>query len=157
MGGVAVCTVVVWLLGWITSSDVMSKPTTPYASWCAARNGAFVWLAIFTLGGAAFGAFSASDEVRWTSAQLFALLGLLVGVLTERRGVLIHLSTIGYLAARGRMPLQLMAFLDDAHRIGLLRAVGPIYQFRHAEFQEHLVASFLPVAPPSESSVPAST
>ncbi len=143
-GGVAVgIAVAFWLLGWNTSSDVTSKPTTPYASWCAARTGAFVWLAIFALGGAALGA--SSDEARWSSALPYALVGLTVGVLTERRGVLIHLSTIGYLAARGRMPLQLMAFLDDAHRIGLLRAVGPIYQFRHAEFQEHLAASSRPV------------
>jgi hypothetical protein len=33
-----------------------------------------------------------------------------------------------------------MSFLDDAHRLGLLRTVGPIYQFRHAELQDHLTA-----------------
>ena len=42
------------------------------------------------------------------------------------------------LAVRGRLPLRLMTFLDDAHRLGLLRAVGPIYQFRHSELQDHL-------------------
>jgi hypothetical protein len=31
-----------------------------------------------------------------------------------------------------------MTFLDDAHRLGLLRVVGPAYQFRHAELQDHL-------------------
>jgi hypothetical protein len=33
-----------------------------------------------------------------------------------------------------RRPARLtMAFLDDAHRLGLLPAVAPVYQFRHTE------------------------
>lgn len=35
-------------------------------------------------------------------------------------------------------PWRVMAVLDDCHRIGLLRTVGPAYQFRHAELQDHL-------------------
>jgi hypothetical protein len=35
-----------------------------------------------------------------------------------------------------------MPFLDDAHRLGLLRAVGPAYQFRHAELHDHLAAAY---------------
>ncbi|MFF4623442.1 NACHT domain-containing protein [Nonomuraea jabiensis] len=50
------------------------------------------------------------------------------------------------LALAGRSPRVLMSFLDDAHRLGLLRAVGPIYQFRHAELQDHLAT--LPTPPP---------
>jgi len=38
------------------------------------------------------------------------------------------------------LPRRLMPFLDDCHRLGLLRAIGPIYQFRHAEFQDYLAA-----------------
>jgi hypothetical protein len=39
----------------------------------------------------------------------------------------------------GRLPGRLPAFLDDAHRLGLLRTVGTtVYQFRHADFQDHL-------------------
>ncbi|WP_103963723.1 hypothetical protein [Nonomuraea solani] len=37
-----------------------------------------------------------------------------------------------------RLPLRIMNFLDDAHRLGLLRAVGPVYQFRHADLHDHL-------------------
>jgi hypothetical protein len=44
-----------------------------------------------------------------------------------------------WLTASGKLPLRLMNFLDDADRLGLLRTVGPAYQFRHAEFQDHLV------------------
>jgi hypothetical protein len=43
-----------------------------------------------------------------------------------------------WLALSGRLPWRLMAFLDDAHRHGLLRRVGAGYQFRHARLQEHL-------------------
>lgn len=42
------------------------------------------------------------------------------------------------LAQTDQQPRKLMYFLDDAHRLGLLRTVGPIYQFRHAELQDHL-------------------
>jgi hypothetical protein len=42
---------------------------------------------------------------------------------------------------RGQLPRELMAFLDDAHRLGLMRTVGLVYQFRHAELQDHLAAS----------------
>jgi hypothetical protein len=34
-----------------------------------------------------------------------------------------------------------MDFLDDAHRVGLLRTAGAVYQFRHAELQDHLAKS----------------
>ncbi len=49
-----------------------------------------------------------------------------------------------WLWARRRLPLRLMGFLDDAYRLGLLRIVGPVYQFRHAALQDHL-------APPAQS------
>jgi hypothetical protein len=31
-----------------------------------------------------------------------------------------------------------MAFLEDAHRRGVLRQVGAVYQFRHAKLQQYL-------------------
>jgi hypothetical protein len=43
-----------------------------------------------------------------------------------------------WLAARGELPLRLMAFLDDAHHRGVLRQAGAVYQFRHAQLQDHL-------------------
>jgi hypothetical protein len=39
---------------------------------------------------------------------------------------------------RGKMPLRPMRVLHEAYRLGLLRTVGPAYQFRHAELQDHL-------------------
>ncbi|GGS05480.1 MULTISPECIES: NACHT domain-containing protein [Streptomyces] len=44
-----------------------------------------------------------------------------------------------YLAVRYKVPWHLMAFLHDAHEHrGLLRQVGPVYQFRHIDLQRHL-------------------
>ncbi|MGH3867350.1 MAG: NACHT domain-containing protein [Pseudonocardiaceae bacterium] len=76
------------------------------------------------------------------------LVGGLVGGLAARRaGRLVirsgawlsYVLAICWLAASGKLPLRLMGFLDDAYRLGLLRTVGPAYQFRHAEFQDHLI------------------
>jgi len=47
-----------------------------------------------------------------------------------------YIITTVILWKRHLLPLRLMRFLDDAHRLGLLRAVGPAYQFR--ELQDHL-------------------
>ncbi|MEW2360219.1 NACHT domain-containing protein [Spirillospora sp. NPDC029432] len=53
-------------------------------------------------------------------------------------------ASMAYLAAlaglRGRLPWRLLAFLEDAHRLGLLRRAGPVYQFRHARLLEYFAA-----------------
>lgn len=69
-----------------------------------------------------------------------AVVGLAVGaavVLSRASGVFTVLRL--WLAARGRLPLRLMRFLDDAHRRGVLRQVGAVYQFRHARLGDRLV------------------
>lgn len=43
-----------------------------------------------------------------------------------------------FLAARRKLPFRLMLFLQDAYRLGVLRQVGAVYQFRHVRLQEHL-------------------
>ncbi|MFE2155811.1 NACHT domain-containing protein [Streptomyces lavendulae] len=44
-----------------------------------------------------------------------------------------------WLALRGRLPWRLMHFLADAHEHrGVLRQVGAVYQFRHAELQRRV-------------------
>jgi len=44
-------------------------------------------------------------------------------------------------ALRGNLPWRTMDFLEDAHRVGLLRTSGASYQFRHVELKEHLANS----------------
>jgi hypothetical protein len=43
-----------------------------------------------------------------------------------------------WLALRHRLPWPLMDFLADAHRRGVLRQAGAVYQFRHIELQHRL-------------------
>jgi hypothetical protein len=43
-----------------------------------------------------------------------------------------------WLALTGRLPWPVMTFLRDAHRRGLLRQSGGVYQFRHARLQDQL-------------------
>lgn len=42
------------------------------------------------------------------------------------------------LALSGRLPWRLTQFLDDAHRLGVLRQAGPVYQFRHNALLDRL-------------------
>lgn len=41
-------------------------------------------------------------------------------------------------------PVRLVHFLEDARRRNLLRATGPVYQFRHARLQERLAGEGRP-------------
>ncbi|MEV4313213.1 BTAD domain-containing putative transcriptional regulator [Actinocrispum sp. NPDC049592] len=68
-----------------------------------------------------------------------ALFGLAVAVtfgLSRAWGAFV--AHRAWLAVTGRMPVRLMRFLDDAHRRGVLRQVGALYQFRHARLQDRL-------------------
>lgn len=51
----------------------------------------------------------------------------------------LYLLSRAWLALRGRLPWRLMAFLEDVHKLGVLRQVGAVYQFRHAYLQDRLV------------------
>jgi hypothetical protein len=53
-----------------------------------------------------------------------------------------------WLALRGRLPWHLMSFLADAHRRGVLRQAGAVYQFRHIELQHRLAFRHQPEASP---------
>ncbi|MBV1945202.1 NACHT domain-containing NTPase [Streptomyces sp. BV129] len=51
-----------------------------------------------------------------------------------------------WLAATGRLPWRLMAFLEDAHRRGVLRRSGACFEFRHLRLQSHLAGGGAPQA-----------
>ncbi|WP_024804446.1 NACHT domain-containing NTPase [Nocardia sp. BMG51109] len=51
------------------------------------------------------------------------------------------LAKITYSMA-GRLPVTTMTFLEDAHQAGVLRQVGGVYQFRHAQVQARLAATW---------------
>ncbi|MFG2819268.1 NACHT domain-containing protein [Kitasatospora sp. NPDC048365] len=81
-------------------------------------------------------------------AALGAVAGAAYGALVGRQHAwLAYLTAVFRLSFDGVLPRRLMVFLDDAHRLGLLRSVGPWYQFRHAEFHDHLGVRHSPGAP----------
>jgi DNA-binding SARP family transcriptional activator len=56
-----------------------------------------------------------------------------------------------WLAARRRLPWRLVSFIEEAHRIGVLRRIGATYQFRHARLQDRLASPDRLPAPPGWS------
>jgi GNAT superfamily N-acetyltransferase len=66
--------------------------------------------------------------------------GLVMGLRETSWGMFVLARA--WLAVRGQLPRDLMAFLADAHEHrGVLRQVGPVYQFRHIELQRWLARS----------------
>lgn len=53
-----------------------------------------------------------------------------------------YLITAATFRVQGRVPARLLSFLDDAHRLGILREAGPVYQFRHAKLHDHLAREY---------------
>ncbi|MEO3808532.1 hypothetical protein ABGB17_05970 [Sphaerisporangium sp. B11E5] len=65
--------------------------------------------------------------------------GMVLGLTSGRHHAWLAFAVAaGTLALRRKLPWRLMGFLEDAHRLGVLRTVGPIYQFRHAQLHDHL-------------------
>ncbi|WP_370948542.1 NACHT domain-containing NTPase [Amycolatopsis sp. cg5] len=156
---VATLCVVGWLafrftvnvITWSETPSQTKKSGTPWESWRRDRTLTVFRVAAGVLvgGGTAGLSFAViaglSSGVRTgvligsIAAAIFGLAAGLLAVFTgHHRAWPAYLIATRKLADEGLLPRDLMSFLDDAHRIGLLRAVGPIYQFRHAEFQDHL-------------------
>jgi hypothetical protein len=68
--------------------------------------------------------------------------GLGYGLCLTAWGQWVALARI-WLPLTGRLPWRLVAFLDDACRLGALRRAGAVYQFRHARLQDHLTGALL--------------
>ncbi len=84
-----------------------------------------------------------SEMSTYLVIAFLALLATLVVGLAVGQAQTAFVISLVFLVARRRLPLRLMRFLDNAHQLGLLRVIGPAYQFRHAELQDHL-------APPAD-------
>ncbi|PRX06250.1 UNVERIFIED_ORG: NACHT domain-containing protein [Actinomadura viridilutea] len=109
------------------------------------------WLMVWLAGGLAIGiVVGVSEGVARgliTGITAGAVLGVVAGATMGLWGGRHH-AWLAYVIATWRLsrrrllPRRLMPFLEDVHRLGLLRAVGPVYQFRHAEFQDFLAAKY---------------
>ena len=84
--------------------------------------------------------FGIADRIGF-GIQSGILVGVIVGVTSSfALAVWPSYGVAGmWLALRHRLPWPLMHFLADAHRRGVLRQAGAMYQFRHIELQHRLV------------------
>ncbi|RJL30166.1 NACHT domain-containing protein [Bailinhaonella thermotolerans] len=146
--------VMVGLSRWVTSPVTDAEPQTPDIT--LRRDLELVYIRALTFGltlGIAFGVAGAVAEgftpgpVPAIQAGIaFGIAGGLVFTLTFRLtgASSTYLVTLVLLYAGGRAPLRLMRFLEDAHRAGLLREAGPVFQFRHANLQDRLAETYRP-------------
>ncbi|WP_179276826.1 NACHT domain-containing protein [Rhodococcus sp. RS1C4] len=81
----------------------------------------------------------------WALVTFVVALVIMVGSVTLVWVILNELAWGHYLLVSfwlwvtGRSPRNLISFMEDANRLGLLKATGAVYQFRHTELQEYLV------------------
>jgi NACHT domain len=128
------------LMDWLKSPLDATLAVTPQSVLRSDRSTAVVWLVVGLVSGLVLGLIS------WLVVGLVSglVLGLVSGLVV---GLVLGLESTAWgqftilrvsLAVRGRLPLRLMAFFDDAHHRGVLRQAGAVYQFRHARLQDHL-------------------
>lgn len=142
---------VVGLMAWLGAGLVagMSRPGTdnisplsPLSSWRSDRAfglvvGLGVWIGLgLGIGLAAGLAFGFAALGSWIAFGLGPAIGAGIAYPQSWSSSL----AFAQLAAHDRTPVRLMRFLEDTRNRGVLRTVGPVYQFRHARLQDRLAA-----------------
>jgi len=83
----------------------------------------------------------------WAGPQIAVAYGIYAALVTVLYGTVlggdigaagVYADARNCLFATRRMPWRMMPFLADAHRRGVLRQVGAVYEFRHIRLQERL-------------------
>jgi hypothetical protein len=131
-----ICGIGCWLISWTRTPVRSDEARSPAATLHADRTSVLLLstLLSLTLGGA----FGLTTRLTYdlSGVAANALVGMLIGLLSGAWPL--YCIASNYLALRTRLPFSLMRFLDECHRLGILRQVGPTYQFRHAMLQQHL-------------------
>lgn len=141
----------VGLSRWVSTPVTSARPQTPFVT--LRRDLELVYVRSLAFGlalGPAFGIAGAlakgfAGPIAGIEAGIaFGVAGGLVFALTfDLTGASsTYLAALSALYARRRVPIRLMQFLNDAHRVGLLREAGPAYQFRHAKLQDRLTQTY---------------
>jgi hypothetical protein len=126
---------------WGRTPAASAPPASPDSTLRADRNLVLLLAVPFMLVIPAF--FGAAFARGLAGFVSFSLYGLGIGLTIWLAVALSHtwpqyLIAAGWLAARGRLPWRLAAFLSEANRLQVLRQRGGAYQFRHARLQDHL-------------------
>jgi hypothetical protein len=124
------------LIRWVGTPSKTGWASTPRSTYKATRALTALEISLFGLACGLAG-WLAGGPRSWPWVGL--TFGLTFGLVFVSSGAwLSHVLATWRLAASSKLPFRLMDFLDDAYRLGLLRTIGPAYQFRHAEFHDHL-------------------
>jgi hypothetical protein len=129
---------------------------SPFTAWRSDRRAGLVYalitaVAAWLVGGIWVGLGAAGKQpMLWLVIVLMVGLGsgLFIGLL--RSGTWSSSLVFIQLAWRWHTPIRLMPFLEDARERGVLRIVGPVYQFRHARLQDRLAEQASTSAPAQE-------
>jgi hypothetical protein len=140
------------LTAWAESPSREGQADTPTAAWRADRALNVLRTTAIGLTSGLSGGLASGIAAGLAGTTAFGIavgltytvtIGLAAGLVAGRHHAwMAYLIATTRLALAGKLPRHLMSFLDDAHRLGLLRVVGPIYQFRHAELQDHLASTW---------------
>ncbi|WP_345363609.1 NACHT domain-containing protein [Actinoallomurus liliacearum] len=126
-------------------------------------------LAIVTLGASALGAVSVSVSVTfWLHAMVRVPLGAavypgIVAGLGFGGTILLGSNWGSYMVSHGwygltrRLPWRLWTFVEDAHRLGVLRMGGSAYRFRHVRLMEQLSGATRSSEQPDDSDADGTT
>ncbi|MGW5590974.1 hypothetical protein, partial [Streptomyces sp. NPDC003857] len=144
-GAVLIAAFVVFIYGLLSSAPASDAFPTPRSSLAAARRralGTTMLQAVgLTVAGTVLYSFVTLPYFRLPPGSLG------IGILVIVTAVLWILSRSPWgryvvahcgLALRGKVPWRFMAFLEDAHRLNVLRQAGSAYEFRHGTLREHL-------------------
>jgi len=91
--------------------------------------------------GLALGLFTNDPWVGLTAALIFGLpagLGSILWLGLRRCSAWWYGVAVALLAYQGAIPVRSLRFLEDAHRRGVLRQAGMMYEFRHARLAQRL-------------------
>lgn len=144
VGGVLVGTVAFLVEGIGTTAD----PTRPAGSRASLRDDRRALLLTTTaaiLAVAVIGTVPAAGfhvpGVLVLGAQMAFTLGPVIGLASGAGAAWLRFTYARlWLVTHGLAPWRVLDFLDDAHDRGVLRRIGPAYQFRHARLQNSLAA-----------------
>ena len=119
-----------WLVGLARTRTVSLTLPDPYAIFRAERR--FSLLAIVILGGTFASAFSLNSSLGWSHDSTIpdGVVGAIVGSLASEWPLYIIAVTIA--AARRKIPLRLMKFLELCRSQGVLQPTGMCYRFRES-------------------------
>jgi hypothetical protein len=136
-------------------SNVKANPRTPKASWRSAFTVAVVLAPVLAIlcglfAGGFVSALTIDNPFTLLAFEVWAFVGVVVAIAVIPACALAATPTwqasITFVQLRfsQHTPLRLMRFFEDARERGVLRTVGPVYQFRHAHLQDRLAEKASP-------------